>query len=397
MLHRPTSDRPWRAVLYSHDSQGLGHIRRNLAVAQSLAANLPKLTGRGVTGLLFTGFDSIADQLPAGFDHVSLPGLTKESGSYAPRRVDISMSRLLRIRSQLLAASIAAFEPDLVIVDRHALGLRGELEWALHALREERPHASIVLGLREVLDEPSVAAREWERLGDPDDLAHLYDAIWLYGDPRVHDALGTGEVPARLKGLVTYTGYLAKGRPTRTRRRPRAPYVLTMVGGGSDGAALCDLAARAPVPDGYEHVVVTGPQMPPDQRRAIVANARPGTRVMDQVPDGLASISHSSALVSMAGYNTVTEAMTTRVPHLLVPRSAPRLEQVIRAEGLAAIGAADTICLEQLSPERLGEWLASAVGREVPRDGLDLGGLQAVGSLAAELLVGKGDGAGVAA
>ncbi len=397
MLHRPNSDRPWRVVLYSHDSQGLGHIRRNLAVAQSLATHLPRLTGRAVTGLLFTGFDSISDQLPLGFDHVSLPGLTKESGGYAPRRVDVSMSRLLRIRSQLLAASIGAFEPDLVIVDRHALGLRGELERALRTLRGERPQASIVLGLREVLDEPAVAAQEWERLGDPEDLAALYDAIWLYGDPRVHDPLATGEVPARLKGLVAYTGYLATGRPARPARRPRVPYVLTMVGGGSDGAALCDVAVRAPIPSGYQHVVVTGPQMPAEERRAIVAHARPGTRVVDQVPDGLASISHASALVSMAGYNTVTEAMTTSVPHLLVPRSRPRLEQVIRAEGLAAIGAAETIRLEQLDPGKLGEWIARAVGREVRREGLDLDGLRAVGSLAAALLVGKHDGAGVAA
>lgn len=389
MIQHPNGDRPWRVVLYSHDSQGLGHVRRNLALAHSLATHLPRLTGRHVTGILFTGFDSIADQLPAGFDHVSLPGLTKASGSYAPRRVELSMSRLIRIRSQLLSACIGAFEPDLVIVDRHALGVRGELDWALHALREQRPDASIVLGLREVLDAPEAAAREWSRLGDPAEISELFDAIWLYGDPRVHDALSTGEVPAGLSPLVTHTGYLANGRHSpHDGPSPDRPYVLTMVGGGSDGAELCRIAARARVPEGYDHVIVTGPQMDERDREAIRARARKGTHVLSSVPDGLAAIRDASALVSMAGYNTVAEAMTTRIPQLLVPRSQPRMEQVIRARGLAAIGAADTIAVHELTPKKLSAWFAGAVGREVVRDGLDLDGLTRVGTLAAELVGG---------
>ena len=35
------SDDELRVVLYSHDSQGLGHTRRNLALARSLAQHLP--------------------------------------------------------------------------------------------------------------------------------------------------------------------------------------------------------------------------------------------------------------------------------------------------------------------------------------------------------------------
>ena len=39
-----------RIVLYSHDALGLGHLRRNLALAHQLAHDLPRLTGAGVTG-----------------------------------------------------------------------------------------------------------------------------------------------------------------------------------------------------------------------------------------------------------------------------------------------------------------------------------------------------------
>lgn len=390
MLHHPSSERPWRVAMYSHDSQGLGHVRRNLALAHALADHLPTLTGRDITGLLFTGFDSMAEQLPSGFDHVSLPGITKDSGHYRPRRVELSMGRTIRIRSQLLSASLVAFEPDLVIVDRHALGMRGELEWALRSLREERPDIAIVLGLREVLDAPAQAAQEWARLGDPAELAELYDAIWLYGDPRIHDPLTTGEVPTELAHLVRYTGYLARGRhELAPSRRPRRPYVLTMVGGGSDGGALCSLAVDAKPPEGHEHLIVTGPQMAQREREELAARASAGTRVVASVPDGLTAVRHASAIVSMAGYNSVAEAMTTNTPQLLVPRSEPRLEQVIRAEGMARAGLADTAAIETLTPEALSTWMADAVGREVDRSGIDLDGLRTVGSLAATLLAGE--------
>lgn len=388
MLYQPASDRPWRVALYSHDSLGLGHIRRNLALAHALAEHMPAITGRDVTGLLFTGFDSVADQLPAGFDHVSLPGISKDTGRYAPRRLGLSMSRMVRIRSQLLAASLTAFEPDLVIVDRHALGFRGELAWALRSIKEERPHVAIVLGLREVLDSPDVASAEWARLGDPEEVSELLDAIWLYGDASVHDALATGEVPEEFRPLVTHTGYLGNGRPHHLEIEDPAPTVVTMVGGGADGAALCRAAVQATPPAGHEHLVVTGPQMSDDERSEIEAHARPGTRIVASVPDGYATIRAASAIVSMAGYNTVTEALTTSTPLLLVPRVAPRAEQLIRARGLERVGAADCLHPDDLTPEALTAWLGDAVQRRTDRTHLDLDGLTAVGQLASALLVG---------
>jgi len=64
------------------------------------------------------------------------------------------------------------------------------------------------------------------------------------------------------------------------------------------------------------------------------------------------------------------------------------MEQVIRAEGLAAIGAADTVAVDDLTPKKLSGWLRDAVCREVVRSGVDLDGLRNVGRLAATLLVG---------
>lgn len=381
------ADHPIRVLLYSHDSQGLGHIRRNLALAHAMAQQLPRLTGRPVTGLLLTGVAARPVDLPEGFDMVHLPGISKGAGGYRPRRVAVPMADLIDVRGRMLAAVMGGFRPDLVVVDRHAYGVDGELREALTRLREEQPCARVVLGLREVLDEPAVAAREWSALGDPQQLRAIFDAIWVYGDPSVHDPRATGEIPLGLQDLVGFTGYLAAGRRWVPADEPHpTPYLLTMVGGGSDGQDVCRTAAQAPVPPGYRHVVVTGPQMPDNQRREIAALAGPATEVVDMVSDGQASIRGASAIVAMAGYNTACEIMNTNAPALLVPREVPRREQLIRATGLAARGAVELCRQEELDPQRLGHWFASAVGRRHPRHGIDLQGLKSVVHLAAGLV-----------
>jgi predicted glycosyltransferase len=381
------ADEATRVLLYSHDSQGLGHVRRNLALAHALAQQLPRLTGRPVTGLLLTGVSGPAHDLPEGFDVVHLPGVSKGHGGYRPRRVSVPMADLLEVRGRMLAAVIGGFRPDLVVVDRHAYGVDGELREGLRRLRQERPGAKVVLGLREVLDAPEVAAREWARLGHPLELRTVLDAVWVYGDPVVHDPRATGEIPVGLQDLVAFTGYLSAGRRWVPHEEPHpAPYLLTMVGGGSDGADLCRAAVQAPVPPGFRHVVVTGPQMPDAQRREIAATAGPQTQVVDSVPDGQASIRGASAIVAMAGYNTTCEIMNTSAPALLVPREVPRREQLIRATALAARGAVEVCRHTDLDPQALGRWFTGAVTRRQPRTGIDLQGLRTVAHLAAELL-----------
>lgn len=55
---------PIRVLLYSHDSLGLGHVRRNLALAHALSTQLPGITGRPVTGLLLTSLDGRPTNCP---------------------------------------------------------------------------------------------------------------------------------------------------------------------------------------------------------------------------------------------------------------------------------------------------------------------------------------------
>ena len=378
---------PLRVVFYSHDSQGMGHFRRNRALAHALASRLPVLTGRPVTGLLVNGVGgSVTSSLPAGFDVVTLPAVGKTGAAYGPRRLGVGLDAVTGLRAQIVRATLLAFRPDLVVVDRHSLGFGGEIEEGLRALRAEVPGARVVLGLREVLDTPAALAREWERT-PVETVRELYDEIWVYGDPRVHDLRTSGELPEPLHDLVRYQGYLAHGRAELpSGLDPEVPYLITTAGGGSDGVRLCMAAARASVPAGHRQVIITGPQMADADHRAVEREAGPSTTVVRSIPDPAGPIRRAAASISMAGYNTVTETLATDVPVLLVPREKPRREQLIRVESLAAHGSVDLLRDGDLSPQALTRWWAGAVRRRTLRSDLRLGGLGEVARSAAWLV-----------
>lgn len=381
-----------RVALYSHDALGLGHVRRNLVIARALGGldSQPDV-------LLLTGApETVAGDLPARCDLVSLPALTKDAtGRYGPRHLSVTEEHIADMRRAVLTAALVSFRPDVLVVDKHPRGFRGELEPALDVLRETGTR--IVLGLRDVLDDEITARREWQADHSVEALERWYHQLWVYGDRRVQDLAAQLRLPARLASRTVHTGYLATGRipasrPPRT--EVRRPYVLAMVGGGSDGAQLAEAFARAELPAGHHGLLVTGPQMPAADVHRVreLAATRDDLTVRDYVPDPEALLADAAAVVSMGGYNTVCEAMTTRARLLVVPRVVPRTEQLVRAELLRAAGMLDLLVPGDLTPAALTDWLTRAVTAPPAapvRPAVDLDGLARLPRLLTTLLATK--------
>ena len=97
-------------------------------------------------------------------------------------------------------------------------------------------------------------------------------------------------------------------------------------------------------------------------------------------------LAECDAVVSMAGYNTVSEILQSEKPCVLAPRTYPRMEQAIRAERLAARGLAIAL------PEPRPSELRNAVHVALQRGRLDstvipdLGGVRRVSEIVGELL-----------
>lgn len=391
----------WRVALYSHDTQGLGHVRRNSLLAAAMVAADP-----AVRVLLISGArEAAALPLPDRTDLAFVPELAKDGdGGYSARASNCSLDHVVALRSAALQHALADYAPHLLVVDKVSRGFGGELEPALRHVRREHGTRT-VLGLRDVLDDVATTRQEWEQSRTPDAIATLYDQVWVYGDPAIFDPAMEYGWSEAVRAKVRYTGYLGTGRerllPVAARipadsstapsasRSQTAPYVLALIGGGQDGAAVADAFARAVYPRGHEGVLVTGPYLPALdlERLQQMARRRGDLRIHRFVSDVPALARASAATISMGGYNSVCELLAARRPGLVVPRLTPRQEQAMRAERFEEHGLLDVLSFENLGPDVVSQWLADALARpDRPFPQIDLQGLRRVPGLVAELL-----------
>ena len=332
-----------RALLYSHDTFGLGHIRRSRTLASALASADPATAALIVTGSPIAGRFDFPDHV----DHVRLPGVVKQpDGSYATHNLGIPIEETVRLRAAIISATDEAFGPDLLIVDKEAWGFRNELGPTLAAAR--RRGARIVLGLRDVLDSPEAVRAEWERKGHLEAIERYYDEIWIYGLPQICRPLDGLGLSARWEdeGRLIYTGYLRRtaAGPDKPGRAQREPYVLVTSGGGGDGARLFDwvLSAYETDPDlSPRAVLVYGPFLAHQHRAEFDRRAAAlGRRVSVLTFDSRLErwLKHASGVVAMCGYNTFCEILSFDLPAIVAPRNHPREEQLIRAGAAEQLG-----------------------------------------------------------
>jgi predicted glycosyltransferase len=344
-----------RTLLYSHDTFGLGHLRRSRTIATALVEADPDCSALIVTGSPIAGrFD-----FPERVDHVRLPGVVKlADGSYTSSSLRMDIDRMVGLRGAIIATTDSEFQPDLLIIDKEPWGFRHELADTLRAARDRG--ARIVLGIRDVLDDEDALAREWERKGSIDAIEEFYDEIWIYGIPQICRPLTGLGLSARMESRAIYTGYLrrdASGWPAEPGSDlPDEPYILVTTGGGGDGAALVDWVLRAYEADPAltpHALIVYGPFMnAPDRQDFDVRVAALGGRVsaLGFHPRLERVLEEATGVVAMGGYNTFCEILSMDKPSIIAPRTRPRREQVIRAAAAEDLGL-----VRMLSSERDGE------------------------------------------
>ncbi|MGB3199441.1 MAG: glycosyltransferase [Nodosilinea sp.] len=373
-----------RIVLYSHDTMGLGHKRRNLLIAQALGA-----ADLDVDILLISGMgEASVVPTPTGVDTLTLPALYKRpDGQYQARRLSLSLEEVVTLRSQLILAAIQNFQPDLLIVDNVPRGAVRELDATLEYIRHHLP-THCVLGLRDVLDAPAAVRRDWQRAETLTALRRYYDTIWVYGDSSIYDCRREYRFPADVAAKVRPLGYL----DPRTRQASAAAQaevkqlglpahrrlVLCQVGGGQDGFTLAAAFARAAFPADVVGVLLTGPFMPAEAQQQLRALAQdnPRLRLVDYLIEPTLLLAQASQVVAMGGYNTTCEILAYQKPALVVPRLSPRQEQWIRAKRLHRHGLIDLLHPAELSPEALTAWLQRPVPPRPAQSDLNLGGLK---------------------
>jgi len=358
-----------RLLIYSHDSFGLGHLKRCRTIAHSLVDHRSDVSVLILSGSPIIGSFDFHSRV----DFVRFPGVIKlRNGSYTPLGLDIGVEEALAIRESIVRHTADVFAPDIFLVDKEPMGLRGEVKDTLVMLKERGTR--LVLGLRDVMDEPNALAEEWDRKNAVSALDELYDDIWIYGLESICNPLDGIDLPASVYDKLSYTGYLRRsttglGNPaTIGNNALNDPYILVTPGGGGDGAGLVDWVLRA-----YEHdpdipysaYIVLGPFMHLDLQNEFKQRVKLLPRVHATTFDSDLEtlISNSIGVIGMGGYNIFCEILSFDKPGLIVPRTVPRLEQYIRASKAEELGLV-TMLVDDC--ERDPKNMADAI-RELPQ------------------------------
>ncbi|MGO4704575.1 glycosyltransferase family protein [Microvirga sp. 2MCAF38] len=364
-----------KVLIYSHDTFGLGHLRRSRAIANAIVDEWPN-----ASVVIISGSPVIGNfEFGSGVDYIRIPGVTKlPNGDYRSLNLNTSLDMAVNLRQALILQAAKSFQPDIFIVDKEPSGFRGEVVPALEYLKST--DCRLVLGIRDVMDEPALLVPEWERKDAKEALVTYYDEVWVYGLKDVYQPLAALDLPKHVEKQIIYTGYLRREVPqtpslTRYPRITKRPFILVTAGGGGDGDDMVDWVISAYETDPQIEtpaVIVFGPFINRDMRRSfmerIARQSNLDAIAFDNKIERL--MQKADAIVAMGGYNTFCEILSFDKRALIVPRTTPRLEQYIRAVEAERLGLVRMLSDYEAprTPERMAEALRGLSSQPRPSE-----------------------------
>lgn len=369
-----------RVVMYSPDSIGLGHMRRNATVAAELVRQKPEASVALLIGSGAGAFFAV----PRGVDTIKLPSVQKVTSEiWRARSLNLSVDETSQVRAGIIQNVIRSLKPDVVLVDHLPMGVCCDLLPALKMIQREQLDAQVVLGLRDILDEPELIRRRWRAQGQYGFISAHYDAALIYGDRAVYPSGDHYGLEPCLPGRVFYTGYVCssfeaardtrgdpksvRGLPGLTDWNPGERVIVAAGGGGHDAFPMLEatLSALKPLDDdpSIRAVIIAGPLMPEADRQRLekMCDGLKRSQIVPWTADCMDYLSAADVAIIMAGYNSSLEALSTRARVIMLPRPGPSGEQRIRARMLAERNLVDAIENAAASPETVKQSILRAL------------------------------------
>jgi predicted glycosyltransferase len=223
------------------------------------------------------------------------------------------------------------------------------------------------------LGAPEVIHRQWEKEGAFAAVAEFYDAVLIYGCADVFDAVVEYDFPPLLIDKIQYCGYVCRQNAALESEANKndhngEKFILVTGGGGADASffmdqfieAACRLSRFA---GRFRALITTGPFMHKDQRELLRHKTRDLPIVVSQAgEDSIRYLQRADLVISMAGYNTVSEILRFRKNAIVVPRAGPSAEQSMRTRIMSERGLFGTIHPTSLTAENLSELIGQRLG-----------------------------------
>jgi pimeloyl-ACP methyl ester carboxylesterase len=399
-------DRRKRA-LYVSSPIGLGHVRRDLAVAGELRARHPDLeidwlTQPPVTQVLEERGERV---------HPASRWLASESAHLESEagEHDLNVFQAGRRMDEIMIANFMVFH-DLVSDEPYDLWIADE-GWDVDYFLFDNPELKRTayawltdfvgwLPMPEGGAAEAALTADWNAAGVEQMLRYprLRDRSIFVGNPGdlVDAPLGAGLPSVRDFALERYTcaGYVTGFTPPEDREALRAELgyrpgervcVVTVGGSGVGGHLLRRVASAFPLAEkkvpGLRMIVVTGPRIDPAS-----VSVPDGVKVRGYVPDLYRHLAACDLAVVQGGLTTTMELVAARRPFIYVPLARHFEQQIHVAHRLAQYGAGRRLDYAALDPEYLAEAIAAEIDRPVDYRPVETDGAARAAALLAELL-----------
>jgi predicted glycosyltransferase len=351
-----------RILLYTHNSIGLGHAFRTLAVITGIKKWRPDIDFLVISG---TSIPQIFFR--HGIELIKLPSIgldidSKDSPMYSRYLSRFELPEIFDFRQRIILESFSFFQPDAFIVEHNMTGQMSELipvlmkKWMRKGGPVDFCLVHLCRGIMRWVPLLAIPYQNPRHRSESINIGSLYDFMYVLEDREVIDINKAflGNDP-ELEKKISYLGKITHKAPDDLLPRqetfdgfglPDRPTVLISLGRNNRIAALTKaiFAAldRTGIMDSHQVVMFLDPYLEDAAEKAIRQDPHSArVRFKPFVPDLVDLVSHAELVISRAGYNTVNEILLTGVRAILIPESHGGGEQEMRARSIGD----DRVCV----------------------------------------------------
>jgi predicted glycosyltransferase len=366
-----------RLIFYCQHILGIGHLVRSMEIVRGLLSDFEIYFING--GEVVEGLE-----LPSDIHIINIPAIKTDSEFRELQIPDgfTTVEQVLEHRRDLLLQIFEQVQPTVLMVELFPFGRR-RFSTELIPLMERAKAADtkVVCSLRDIVVTKQDRVKHEEKICRL--MNQYFDLLLIHGDPKFMPLETSFSRVADLNCQVQYTGYVVQQEDTKALIPSHQPLILTSVGGGRFGHELLDCVAEASallekqIP--HQIRIFTGPFAPEHihERLSQIATQRRNLTVERFTPDLLQYMRQADLSISMAGYNTTMNVLTTGVRSMLLPFIGnDDQEQRMRSERLEELGIVSVIRRVELQPERFAQKVIACLQQTPSPVSFDMQGVE---------------------
>ncbi len=344
-----------RILVYTHNSIGLGHAFRTLAVITGIKHWRPD-----IDFLVMSGTSIPQIFFKEGVEVIKLPSVRldidhKDSPMHSRYLSGFELESIFDFRQRLIMATFDFFQPDVLIIEHNMTGQMSELipllmkKWMRKGGPVDFAVVHICRGIMKWIPLLRIPYQNPRHRSESINIGELYDFMYVLEDREVIDInkefLGNDpdlEKKIRYLGKITNKVYGELPEWEQVAERfglPDKKIILVSLGRNQRvmelSKKLLDVFQTTGLNKEFQIIMVLDPYLDHDALQSLREGPlAQGVRFLPFMPDLVDLVHHSELVIARAGYNIVNEILLTGVKAILIPESHGGGEQELRVQNI---------------------------------------------------------------